>query len=190
MASYSDNPLRHAWFVKFNFLSGPYYVWQGFRPLIIDGTTWQAVGPRGVVEQIEDAVADRVPQIILSVSGVDGDLLAKALASSSEIRGQLAFVYDGFFDGNWQLEGGLAVYAIVRMDTIKVSKSRQAEEEGRVSWIQTIVISCENYLTNGPCPPFGRYSSEDQWARQGNTDDLYFQYMAINQNRRQRWPTF
>lgn len=178
--------LRHAFFVKFDFLSGPYYVWQGFRPLRINGIKWEPVGPQATIDEVEDAVSDSVPTITLSISGVSADLLAKALAETNEIRLRLAYIYDLYFDENWQPSGDMAAYAVLRMDTLKITNKRNQDD----SRDQVISITAENFLTNGPCPPAGRYSSADQWSRLGDTSDLYFEFMAINQNRRQRWPTY
>lgn len=186
MSSYADPVIRHAFFCKFEFLSGPYYVWTGFRNLSASGIIWRPTGPMATVGTIEDAVSDSAPAVILTVSGVDTALLALALSETDQVRGQLAFIYDMFFDENWQPDGAMENYAVVRMDTLKIKKQKNQDE----SWTQVIEITGENFLTNGPCPPYGRYSNADQWAREGNNNDLYFQYMAINQNQRQRWPTF
>ena len=181
--------LNHAFFVKFNFLSGSYYVWNGFRNLKIDGQLWQPVGPSATIQQIEDPVSDSIQPIILTVSGVDAGLLAKALSETNEIRGQLAFIYDMYFDKDEQPIGVMEAYAMVRMDTLKIR--RQADGE---SWVQVIEISSEHFLTNGPNPPAGRYSSADQAQRLSvlspTPTDLYFEFMSQNQNRVQRWPTF
>jgi hypothetical protein len=179
--------VRHAFFVQFNFTSVTKYVWQGFRVLPFSGRIWEPVGPLATVEQVEDAVSDTVPLITLKVSGVSAELLALALSESDEVQGKLAYIYDLYFDADWQPIGDLAFFDVVRMDTIKIVKQRDAQTS---SYTQTIEIASEQFLTNGPNPPYGRYSSADQWAREGNTDDLYFEYMAINQNRRQRWPTY
>lgn len=178
--------LRHAFFVKFDFGSGPYYVWQGYRPIRIGGIRWEPVGPNATVQQVEDAVSDNVPSITLSVSGVDASLLSLALSETDEIRLRLAYIFDQYFDENWQPTGSMASYAVIRMDTLKITNT--ANQDG--SRDQVIAITGEHFLTNGPCPPAGRYSSADQWTRMGNNSDLYFEYMAINQNRRQRWPTY
>lgn len=185
----SGRDVRHAWFVYFAFKSSSYRVWNGFRNIDIEGNTWSPVGPKATVEQIEDPISDSVPSIVLKVSGVDADLLAAALASTDEIRGRLAFIYDHFFDEDWQPLGDLASYATVRMDTIKVI--RKPNEDGSAD--QTIELTCEHFLTQGPYPPYGRYTSADQAARYPVSpygQDKYFDFMPQNQNRRQRWPTF
>lgn len=179
--------VRHAFFVQFNFASVTKYVWQGFRTIPVGDRIWEPVGPLATVDQVEDAVSDTVPIITLKVSGVSAELLALALSESDEVQGRLAYIYDLYFDANWQPIGDLAFFDVVRMDTIKIKKSLDQDTD---SYTQVIEIACEQFLTNGPNPAYGRYSSADQWARQGNTNDLYFEFMAINQNRRQRWPTF
>jgi len=184
--SYQGSRLNHAFFAKLDFLSGPAYVWQGFRKIEVAGQVWLPVGPKATVEQIDDPVGDNVPGISFKVSGVDTSTLAAALGEADEIQNRLATVYDQFFDKDLQPTGSLKVFAVARMDSIKVS--RQQNSDG--SYDQVITVSAENFLTNGPYPSYGRYSSEDQWARLGNNADLYFQFMMINQNRRQRWPTY
>jgi predicted nucleic-acid-binding protein len=178
--------VNHAFFVQLNFVSKTVYVWQGFRNIVVSGRTWQPVGPQATIDQAQDAIGDVVPAITLKVSGVDSSLLALALSESNEVQGRLAQIYDQYFDNDWQPFGDFSVFNVVRMDTLKITKRRN--QDG--TYDQVIAINSEQFLTNGPNPPYGRYSSTDQWARQGNTNDLYFEYMAINQNRRQRWPTY
>lgn len=179
--------INHAFFVEFNFLTATKRVWQGFRRIEVDGRMWEPVGPLATVEQIEEPIADMVPSITLSVSGVSAELLALALSETNEIQGRLATIYDQYFTDDFQPYGSFEVFNMVRMDTLKIKKSRNAQDG---SYTAVIEISAEQFLTNGPNPPYGRYSSADQWAREGNNNDLYFEYMADNQNRRQRWPTF
>lgn len=185
MPAYSDKTLRHAWLVQFNFQSRTMRVWNGLRNLNAGGQVWQPVGPNGMIDQIEDAISDSLPSVAMRISGVNPTLLNMALSEANAIRGRLAFVYDVFFDAEWQ-PGSIESYAVVRMDTLHVRKKQNRDG----SWDQSIEITGEHFLTNGPCPPYGRYSNEDQWARLGNNDDKYFEYMGANQNRRQRWPTF
>lgn len=179
---------NHAFFVLFRFGNGDARVWTGFRNIELAGFVWRPVGPRATLSQIDDAVSDTVPQITLSCSGADDQTLAAAL-SSDYIRGHLAFIFDQFFDNDWQPVGDFNPYATVRMDTVKVRRKRN--EDG--SWDQIISIACEHWLTQGPYPPYGRYTSQDQNARYPTSPsggDKYFDYMPQNQNRIQRWPTF
>lgn len=190
--SYADlvsaNPLRHAWFVLFDFASGPMRVWNGFRNIEIGGFVWSPVGPQATIDQIEDPVADTVPSIVMRVSGVDATLLADALAGATEIQGRLAFIFDCFFDASWQPITTLESYSLVRMDTIKIKREQSGDADKH--WEQTIELTCENFLTQGPYPPYGRYTTADQVNRFPGVTDLYFEYMPANQNRRLRWPTF
>ncbi len=184
MSNPGQPALNHAFFVKFDFLSGPYYVWNGFRYLDLAGHIWSPVGPKATITQIEDPVSDSIQPIMLSVSGVDPGLLALALSETNQIRGRLAFISDCYFDNEEQPIGVPEPYSMTRMDTLKIR--RQADGE---SWQQVIEISSEHFLTNGPNPVAGRYSSADQAQRYPLETDLYFDYMSQNQNRVQRWPT-
>lgn len=185
MSNPGATALNHAFFVRFDFLSSTYRVWNGYRRLLLGGFTWDPVGPFATVQQIEDPVSDSIQPIILSVSGVDQGLLAKALSEDNEINGRMTFIYDCYFDKDSQPIGSLETYAVTRMDTLHIKRQMDGE-----SWTQVIEISSEHFLTNGPNPPAGRYSSADQAMRYPGVTDLYFDYMSQNQNRVQRWPTF
>lgn len=182
----SGATVRHPYFVEFRFLSSTERVWNGFRYIEVGGYTWTPVGPTATVAAIEDPISGSAPGLNLSLSGVDTELLAMALASTDEVRGRLVFVYDAFFDEDWQILEPLSVYAMAKMDTVKVS--RQGAEDG--SWNRVISIPAEHLLTTGANPPAGRYSSGDQQARFPGEDDRYFEFMGQNQNKRLRWPTF
>ncbi len=190
MAASTDPVLRHAFLVKFAFLSGAYYVWQGFRPLPAGGQLWQPVGPLATVDTVEDLVSDTATSILFKVSGVDPTLLALALSETDQVRGQMAFIYDLYFDEDWQPIGIPESYAMVRMDVIKITKKKNPDGSSD----QVIEIPSEHFLTNGPNPVAGRYSTADQNQRLSvispTPTDLYFEFMSQNQNRIQRWPTF
>lgn len=181
-----DSPLRHAWFAEFHFKSSTARVWTGYRNISLNGHTWSPVGPNGAVDTIEDPIAGSAPALDIRMSGVDSAALATALAGTDEIRGQLVFIYDQYFDAAWQPTGSFAPYAMVRMDTVKVSRSENADG----SWDRMITIPSEYLLTAGPNPPSGRYSNADQFQRHPGVTDHYFEFMGQNQNKRIRWPTF
>ncbi len=178
--------VRHPYFVEFRFLSSTERVWNGFRYIETGGYTWTPVGPTATVNTIEDPISNSAAGLTLSLSGVDTELLATVLAATDEVRGRLVFIYDAFFDEDWQILEPMGVYAMARMDTVKVS--RQAAGDG--SWNRVISIPAEHLLTTGANPPAGRYSSADQQTRFPTANDRYFEYIAQNQNKRLRWPTF
>lgn len=182
----SGATVRHAYFVEFRFTSSTERVWNGFRNIDLGGHIWTPVGPSGTVGNIEDPISNSAPGLSLSLSGVDTDILTAVLAATNEVRGRLVFIYDTFFDEDWQPLEPLSAYAMARMDTVKVS--RQAADDG--SWNRVISIPAEYLLTTGANPPAGRYSSADQQARFPEANDRYFEFMAQNQNKRMRWPTF
>lgn len=178
--------VRHAWFVEFHFVSETKRVWSGYRYLEINGQVWAPVGPRGVVDQIEDPIGDQAPSLSLRMSGVDADTVAIALSETNELRGRMVFVYDLYFDADWQPIDTLETYAIAKMDTVRVGKSQNPDG----SYDRVIEVPAEYLLTTGANPPNGRYSSSDQQARYPGQTDLYFEFMGQNQNRRLRWPDF
>lgn len=185
-AQLSTSQVRHAWFVEFHFLSETSRVWTGFRNITQGGYDWTPVGPRGVVESIEDPLGEQAPSLSLRMSGVDTTILALALAQTSEVRGQLVFIYDLYFDEDWQPIGSLETYAVARMDTLRITKSLN----GDGSYDRVLEVPAEYLLTTGANPPYGRYSAADQTQRHPGQTDLYFEFMGQNQNKRIRWPDY
>lgn len=178
--------LRHGFFVAFFFGDGTVRVWNGYRAIELAGFVWQPVGPFATVDQIEDEVSDQAPQIQLRISGVDSRLLNEALQATDQVRGRLAFIYDQYFDADWQPLGTFETYTVVRMDNIKVSRQRASDG----SWERTITVPSEFLLTNGPNPVAGRYSALDQAVRFPGLTDHYFDFISTLLNKVIRWPTF
>lgn len=178
--------VRHAWFVEFHFVSGTTRVWTGFRYISVNGLIWAPVGPRGVVDQIEDPIGDQAPSLSLRMSGVDTAAIASALAQTNELRGRMVFIYDLYFNADWQPIDALETYGIARMDTVRVSKSQNPDG----SYDRVIEVPAEYLLTTGSNPPNGRYSSSDQQARHPGQTDRYFEFLGSLQNKRLRWPDF
>lgn len=185
-AQLTTQQVRHAWFVEFHFVTVTTRVWTGFRYIEVSGNVWAPVGPAGVVEQIEDPIADQAPSLSLRMSGVDTETLALAMSETDEVRGQMVFIYDLYFDADWQPIGTLETYAVAKMDTVRVSKTRNADG----SYDRIVEVPAEYLLTTGANPPFGRYSGADQQARHPGITDLYFEFMGQNQNKRARWPDY
>lgn len=182
----STTRVRHAWFVEFRFLTTTTRVWTGFRYITVGGYTWAPVGPRGVVDQIEDPLTDQAPSLALRMSGADSDTLALALSETNEVRGQMVFIYDLYFDVDWQPIASLEAYAVARMDTIRVKKIINADGSSD----HVLEVPAEFLLTAGANPPYGRYSAADQTARHPGQTDLYFEFMGQNQSKVLRWPNY
>lgn len=179
--------VQHAFFVMLNFLnSSPVYIWNGYRNITLNGHTWVPVGPLATVDALEDQLSDSAAQVIMRVSGVDTAMLSIALSSADEVRGQLAFIYDQYFDTNWNPVGSFDSYAVVRMDTVKVKRAQ--DKDGQ--WTRVIEVPSEYLLTNGPNPAGGRYTTADQLLRYPGLVDTYFQFISQLQNKVIRWPTF
>lgn len=184
--TYAGGPrVRHGFFVAFFFESETVRVWNGFRNIHLGGFDWAPVGPAATVSQIEDPISDSVPQLMLSVSGVSSDLLALALSEADQVRGRLVFIYDQYFDVDWQPVGTFENYAVARMDNIKVSRQHNGD-----GWDRVIQIPSEFLLVNGPNPVAGRYTAADQQIRFPGQTDNYFDFISALQNKLIRWPTF
>lgn len=181
----SGETVRRGVFVEFRFASETKRVWNGFRNIEIGGYLWEPVGPNATVDQIEDPITDQVPSIELRVSGVEADLLAIALSEADQVRGRLAFIYDTYFDPDWQPLLPLENYATVRMDNVKVSK----KPDGQGGTDRVISIEAQHLMTAGASAPAGRYSVADQETRHPG-DGKYFEFIPALQNKVIRWPTY
>lgn len=182
----AGNVVRHGFFVAFFFQSETVRIWNGYRNIMLAGQTWQPAGPKATVTTLEDPISDSAPQVALQVSGVDEGLLAIALSESDQVRGRMAFIYDQYFDVDWNPVGSFENYAVVMMDNIIVTKQRAADD----SWERVIKVPSEYLLVNGPSPVGSRYSPADQALRYPDVQDNYFNYIPSLQNKLLRWPTF
>lgn len=92
--------LMMEYLVELQFTSGTMNVWTGVGPFRdLNGLLWQGIGQLGSISDFDrNLVSGQTPT--LSLSGVDPTIAAKALAASSEIKGNWFRIYEQYFDLN------------------------------------------------------------------------------------------
>jgi hypothetical protein len=87
--------------VRLDFTSGTEYVWTGVG-LFRDnkGQVWKGLGELASITDFDrDIVSGQTPTF--SLSGVDPAMAARALASSSEIKGRWFTIFEHYFNDTW-----------------------------------------------------------------------------------------
>lgn len=170
--------VRAARLVQLEFTSETKYLHQGFGPLrTADGKIWSGLGELGQISDIDRAVVAGGGAPTLSLSGVNSDLIANALAASSEVKGQPALIFDQHFDENWNLlDAPFAVYSGL-MDRMTI------QDQGATA---TINVSLVTVLYNRRRPAFGYLNDASQ--RRLHPGDNGLRDIASLVQRNRPWP--
>jgi hypothetical protein len=107
--------------VRLEFASETMQVWLGQGPLrTLDGAYWQGIGQIGKISEIDrQLVSSSTPT--LSLSGVDTDVLAKALASESEVKGRSVSIFEQYFDDDHSLVDNPLPLWVGIMDQMRIT---------------------------------------------------------------------
>lgn len=141
--------------VRFDFISGPMWVWQGFGTLVTNDTkVWSGVGQLGRIGDLESAIGATSPQVVFSLSGVDPTLIAHALDGEDEIRNRDVDVYIQFFNEDWGcLDNPYVVWAGI-MDAFRIKQTGPDTV--------TVEVSAETPFTRRSLPPLGNLTDREQ----------------------------
>lgn len=82
--------------VRLELTTGPWRVWGGFGPLVLDGETYIGIGDRGLVSVAGGQLGGAEQGATLSLSGVDPDAIA--LVDTLAVRGAPAVLWELLFD--------------------------------------------------------------------------------------------
>lgn len=141
--------------VKFDFLSGPMYLWQGFGTLRTNnGTNWQGIGQLGQISDLESAIGGNAPQAKFTLSGVDQKLIASALDQQDEIYGRDCNVYIQFFDSEFNCLDNPYVTWAGTMDQMRVRQSGPSECQ--------VDLTAETLFARRSLPPLGNLTDREQ----------------------------
>ena len=177
-AALAGRTVRVATLVRLEFASQTMRVWTGFGALSAGGHDWS--GEFGTISGIEVPHGSSAPVTTLGLSGVDPDLVAKALDASAEVKGRPATILLQFFDEAWQvLDAPYAVMSGV-MDVMGIDRPDAQN--------CTISVKVERLLTRRVVPPFGMLSDRDQKSR--FPGDRGLEQMIAMQNKSTQWPVY
>lgn len=157
--------LFRALLVTMEFTSETMRVWQGEGRLNLGGDgIFLGMGRFGEISAVEQPVAGAAPQISLSLSGVDEDIVAMALASEAEVKGRPITIAIGVWDPLTREYLGKITPLRGVMDRMVYSASAEVDDEsGRISRSHTIQVTVESILASRRIlPSQSTYSAADQ----------------------------
>lgn len=177
-AEVQEEKLKPIAMVELEFDSGMFRVWSGIGPLSWDGKVFEGVGTLGEIGPIEETIELRAVGANLTLSGIPGDVLAKANAESWQ--GRPARIYfaalestsagRSFVGEPKQLFEGF-------MDQMNLIEGEQA----------AIQLACESTAIDHERTRARRYTSED--LRAANPGDAFADQVAALQDAIIKLPT-
>ncbi len=174
--------------VKFEFVSGPIFAWNGNTKLTIAGNVYEPMYGYGQIEGLEDAGGTESTAVTVSLAGLPGkapDILAAALSETPEVVQQLLTVSLVLFDENWQPVGSPLPLFFGFMQPPSVTRTAATDEEGGQ---QTVSVTAENIFFGRSRPPYGLCSDRDQQAR--SPGDKIFGFVAENRSKTLTYPDY
>lgn len=171
IALLEEHKLLVAHLVKFDFVSEATYLWNGHHDLITGGHTWKGLRKLGGIDGLEDTADLTATQLRFTLSGVDGAVLAIAIAEDrTQYVGRLVTVWLQFFDSEWQPVGDPIARACGLMDGMPISRSR--DQDG--GSVRILTLTAENIFSGRGIPPAGNYTDPDQKFRSPGDRGLEF----------------
>ena len=96
--------VRKARLVRIDFASGSKFLHQGLGPLrTSDGQIWEGIGTLGDVSAIDRSVVPAGGGPTLTLSGVNDEMIAKALAADGEAKGRPVRIFEQHYDDDLSL---------------------------------------------------------------------------------------
>lgn len=179
-AALAGKIVRAAALVRFDFTSQTKRIWPGFGNLSAGGQTWQGIGEYGSVEGIEFRSDTAAPPLICKLSGISSDLVAKAVASETEVKGNPMAVYLQFFDDAWApLDSPVAIAAAI-MDQMTFDATGPST--------RNLTLTAEGPFARRGAAAFARYTDRDQQGR--FPGDRGCEYVPQLVNATFTWPHF
>lgn len=151
---------------RLGFVEGERRVFMGHGRLELGGETWSGLGEFVTLSQIAGGLGDAARPLTFTLSGVDDQIIALAIAGGTTIRGRPATVYLQFFapgDGR-PLDSMFAIFA-GRMSRLTASLSAAQ---------RSVSLIVENRLVHRAKPAAGLYSDRDQNIRSPGDRGLEF----------------
>lgn len=173
----AQKALRVAHLVKFDFLSGAKFLWNGNYELPAGSDIYSGLRELGAITGLDDSADMTAIQMQFKLSGVSADVLAIAIASArEEYVGQLVTVMLMFFDTAWQPVGSPIVRKAGIMDGLSINRFR--DDNGSSTRILT--LTAEDLWYGRGIPPAGNYTDRDQQFRSPGDMGLSFQSEVQN----------
>lgn len=187
-AALAATTVRVGLLADFEFTGQPVYVWNGFGAREFGGKTYLGAGDLGSIDGLEEARNPTSQQVTFTLSGVPdspADLLAKAIAETDIVQGNLAIVSLQLFDADWQtVSSPIPIYTGI-MQPPRVSREAATSERGAR---RVLTLPTENLFFGRARPPAGRYTDREQQQRYPG--DKFCEYTAQLVNKVIKWPDY
>lgn len=186
LAILTAGTVRHAWLARMDFKSETVRRWAGHRTITAFAEEWLPTYGAVTIEGLGSSFDTTSKQFTLTLSGVDPDLMALALAETHEADQQPILIYEQLFDADWQRVGDPVWIAYGLMQQPRASTTAATQESGSV---QSLVLPCENPFYNRSRVPNGRYTPRDQNNRT-TPEDKICDYVSHMRFKTFVWPDF
>jgi len=175
-AAASAGVVRPALFVRIAFDSGTWRTWTGFGEIEVDGEIYLGTGAALTIQLPSESADLTAHPLQATLSGLDGEMLALALAEP--YQGRVVTIYQGFFDVAGQLVAPPDVWTRARLDQMTIV------EAGDTSTIQ---ITAETKLRDLRRPLGLFYTPEDQETL--FPGDKFFEFVPTIRDIQTYWGT-
>lgn len=177
--------VRMATLVELQFSSATTRVWNGAGRIAVAGHTWDGLGAIGAIDGLGQARQAESSQVTMRLSGVGGDVLAKALDERTEVQGRLAYVWLQLFDADWQTLGSrLPIFWGIMMRLL-IEREAAGDFSGGG---RSCALEVENPFYGRARPSAGRWTDTDQNAR--HPGDKFCRFVPLQRSQTIVWPDY
>lgn len=181
LALASARSVFYAELYQLDFASGSRFYWDAVGNLEAYGEIWAGAASVVARSEVPFGVDDEAGQMVLTMSGVDADLMAMVRAEESEFSGRPITLWAQFFDEALQLSGARRFLFAGTMDVPTYAVSAEGS--------RSVTIPCEGEWTDRNSARQSMFSHEDQQARYPGDLGLEYAY-RITQGVKRVWPQF
>jgi hypothetical protein len=164
---------------RFSFVEGERRLWLGQGRITAGGETWDGLGEFVSMSSLSSGAGDVAAPVTFSLSGVDEEIHALAVAGGQTVRGRAVAISLQFYNHAMVALDSPVVFWTGKMDRITAEGDLQS---------RSVSLICEGLFTNRSKPVAGLLSDRDQQARFPGDKGLQFVnsliYKAV------KWPAF
>lgn len=148
--------VKRAWLVQLDFRDGPFRVWNGEGPLLLDGVEWSGLGDLGRISPLEAASESVSPVVTVTLAGVKGPMLARALATVDQVEGQSIRIWIQYYGPDLRRLGTRRHVYTGIMDSLRINRSDAVTG--------TVEVDVQWLLADGATAAYAWLSDEDVQA--------------------------
>lgn len=184
-AALVGSTVRMATLVELQFASATSRLWNGSGRISVASHTWEGIGGLGSIDGLEQGRQAASSKVTMRLSGVSAEVLASALASTTEIQGRLAYVWLQLFDDDWQVIGSRIPIFWGVMQRLGISREAASDLSGGSRICE---LEVENGFYGRARPAAGRYTDTDQQSR--HAGDRFCRFVPLQRSQTIVWPDY